>query len=82
MSDAMKYRTKEEMQHWRERDPITLYENRLKQRGLVDEAVLNDYEAEIHRIVDDAAKFADSSPHPDESETYTDILAEKYPLEK
>jgi pyruvate dehydrogenase E1 component alpha subunit len=82
MSDAMKYRTKEELQQWRERDPIALYETRLKEHGLIDEATLNDYEKEIREIVDDAVKFADSSPHPELSEMYTDIYAEEYPLEK
>ena len=81
MSDAMKYRTKEELQYWRSRDPITLYENRLKEKGLIDEATLNEYEAQIRQIVDDAVKFADTSPHPDLSELYTDILAETYPFD-
>jgi pyruvate dehydrogenase E1 component alpha subunit len=79
MSDAMKYRTKEEIAQWRARDPIVLYENRLKEKGLIDEDTLNGYDQEIRKIVDDAVKFADESPHPDLSEMYTDILAEKYP---
>jgi len=33
-------------------------------------------------ITPSAAIFADASPHPDISELYTDILAEKYPLQK
>jgi pyruvate dehydrogenase E1 component alpha subunit len=82
MSDAMKYRTKEEAEHWRSRDPIVLYENRLKQRGLLDDATIEKFDNEVRAIVDDAVKFADSSPHPDSSELYADILAEKYPLEK
>src|SRR5262249_12137114 len=65
MSDAMKYRTKEELQHWRSRDPITLYENRLKEKGLIDDQAVEEYEKEIREIVDDAVKFADSSPHPE-----------------
>jgi pyruvate dehydrogenase E1 component alpha subunit len=82
MSDAMKYRTKEELQQWRSRDPITRYENCLKERGLIDDGTINDFEQEIRRIVDDAVKFAESSPHPDKAEMYTDILAEQYPLKK
>ncbi len=82
MSDAMKYRTKEELQQWRARDPITLYENRLKEKGLIDETTLNDYEQEIRSIVDDAVQFADSSPRPDNADMYADVLAEQYPLQK
>src|SRR5262249_18358521 len=81
MSDAMKYRTKEELQEWRARDPITLYENRLKEKGLIDEAIINEFDQEIRQIVDDAVKFADASPHPQTSEIYTDILAEEYPYQ-
>jgi pyruvate dehydrogenase E1 component alpha subunit len=82
MSDAMKYRTKEELAQWRERDPITLYEARLKTKGLIDDQAVAEYEQEIRQIVDDAVNFANTSPHPDPSERFTDILAEKYPLEK
>ena len=39
-------------------------------------------EDELRQIVDEAAKFAEESPHPEMSELYTDALAEKYPLEK
>jgi pyruvate dehydrogenase E1 component alpha subunit len=82
MSDAMKYRKKEEAEHWRSRDPMQLYEQRLREKKLIDDATVGQYEAEVREIVDDAVKFADSSPHPDPSELYTDILAEKYPQEK
>jgi pyruvate dehydrogenase E1 component alpha subunit len=82
MSDAMKYRTKEELQQWRARDPIVLYETRLKEKGLIDDDTLSGYEREIRKIVEDAVKFADESPHPDIAEMYNDIVAEKYPLQK
>ncbi len=82
MSDAMKYRTKEELERARQRDPITLYDKRLRERGFIDDAWVESTEAEVRAIVDDAVKFADASPHPDLSELYTDVLSENYPLEK
>jgi pyruvate dehydrogenase E1 component subunit alpha len=82
MSDAMKYRSKEEAEAARQRDPITIYETRLRQRNLIDEASIDELAAEVKAIVDDAVKFADASPHPDLKELYTDIVAEEYPLEK
>jgi pyruvate dehydrogenase E1 component alpha subunit len=82
MSDAMKYRTKEELEKARQRDPNVVYEKRLRDKGLVDDAWMESTESELRAIVDDAVKFADSSPHPDLSELYTDALAENYPLEK
>ncbi len=82
MSDAMAYRSRDELQKARERDPIVLYERRLRDKGLINDAQLSDMEAEVAAIVDEAVRFADQSPHPDLSELYTDALAERYPLEK
>ncbi len=82
MSDAMKYRTREEAEKARQRDPIVLYEKRLREKKLVDDATLEKFETEVRAIVDEAVKFADASPHPDLSELYTDVTAEQYPLEK
>jgi pyruvate dehydrogenase E1 component alpha subunit len=82
MSDAMKYRSKEEAEQAKLRDPIVIYEGRLREKGIVDEAQVEAMTEEAKRVVDDAVKFADSSPHPDLKELYTDVLAEKYPLQK
>ena len=82
MSDAMKYRTKEEAEAAKQRDPILIYEKRLREKGLVTDEQIEATTDEAKHIVDDAVKFADASPHPELSELYTDILAEKYPLQK
>lgn len=82
MSDAMKYRSKEEAEQARLRDPISIYENRLREKGLVTDEQIDSWNEELKKIVDDAVKFADASPHPDLSELYTDVLTEKYPLTK
>ncbi len=82
MSDAMKYRTREEQERARQRDPVVLYERRLREYGMIDDAGVQGMESEIKAIVDDAVKFADGSPHPDVSELYTDVYSETYPLEK
>jgi pyruvate dehydrogenase E1 component alpha subunit len=82
MSDAMKYRTREELEKARQRDPIVLYQKRLRDRNLIDEKTIEQMEYEIHQVVDESVKFADQSPHPDLSELYTDVYVEQYPLEK
>ena len=82
MSDPLKYRTKEEAEKARLRDPITIYENRLREKHLLDDATLEEMESEITAIVNESVQFADQSPHPDLSELYKDILAEQYPLQK
>lgn len=80
MSDAMKYRTREEMQEARKRDPITLYQDRLRGLNLLDDAQLEEMEKEVRETVEDSIRFADSSEHPPLEWMYEDILVEKYPF--
>jgi pyruvate dehydrogenase E1 component alpha subunit len=82
MSDAMKYRTKEEMEKARLRDPIAIYEVRLRDHGLLTDEQSDAMEDEVSEIVADAVKQADADPHPKLQERFDDILAEKYPLQK
>jgi pyruvate dehydrogenase E1 component alpha subunit len=82
MSDPQKYRTKEDLERARQRDPIHLYQTRLRSRGIIDDTILSQMEREVNDIVNDAISFADSSPHPDLSQLYTDVLSETYPLQK
>jgi pyruvate dehydrogenase E1 component alpha subunit len=82
MSDAMKYRTKDEMEKARSRDPIGIYEVHLRERGLLDDAQAEAIAEEVSHIVADAVTRADADPHPALEDRFNDILAEKYPLEK
>jgi pyruvate dehydrogenase E1 component alpha subunit len=82
MSDAMKYRSKEEMEKAKQRDPISLYEVRLRDKGLLDDEQSDAMEEEVAEIVAEAVRLADEDPHPALEERFDDILAEKYPLEK
>ncbi len=82
MSDAMKYRTKEEMEKAKQRDPISLYEVRLREKGLLADEQADAMEEEVAEVVADAVRQADEDPHPALEERFDDILAEKYPLEK
>ncbi len=77
MSDPAKYRSKEEVEEWRSKyDPIdTLRELILKEKALSEDG-LKRIEREIKDIVNDSATFAQSSPEPDPSELWTDILAD------
>jgi pyruvate dehydrogenase E1 component alpha subunit len=69
-----KYRTKEEVKKWRERDPIGLLEKRLEDAG-VEESTLDGIREELREVVADAVKFAEESPEPDLSELTTDVYA-------
>src|SRR3954464_15077395 len=77
MSDPAKYRTREEVDEVRKtRDPIDHVEELLEKHGWADEASMKAVDAEVKRIVADAAEFARTSPEPDPSELYTDVYTE------
>ncbi|MEP3889696.1 MAG: pyruvate dehydrogenase (acetyl-transferring) E1 component subunit alpha [Hellea sp.] len=77
MSDPAKYRSRDEVTKTRsERDPIDMAKNRLIAEKWVDEDALKAMDKEIKAIVADSAEFAQSSPEPDPSELYTDVLLE------
>jgi pyruvate dehydrogenase E1 component alpha subunit len=77
MSDPAKYRTREEVDEVRKtRDPIDHLRERLEAKGWADEDALKAIDAEVKRIVADAAEFARTSPEPDPSELYTDVYVE------
>ena len=77
MSDPAKYRTREEVDEVRKtRDPIDHLQERLVREGFADEAALKALDAEVKKIVADAAEFARTSPEPEPSELYTDVYLE------
>ena len=73
MSDPMKYRTKEEADKAKERDPIVLYELVLRERGWIDEAGIEEINERVKAEVDEAIEFAENAPQPDPSILYEDI---------
>ena len=78
MSDPAKYRTREEVQSYREgKDPIDHAARDLAKLG-VDEAALKAIDKEIKDIVVEAAKYAEDAPEPDADELFTDVLVESY----
>ncbi|MBL8709856.1 MAG: pyruvate dehydrogenase (acetyl-transferring) E1 component subunit alpha [Rhodospirillaceae bacterium] len=77
MSDPAKYRTKEEVSKMRQdHDPIDRLRERLLAEKATDEAALKNIDREIKDVVSMATEFAQSSPEPDPSELWTDVLVE------
>ena len=77
MSDPAKYRSKDEVSKVRkESDPIDTLRERIVSAKFGDEAFLKDLDKEVKAIVIEAAEFAQTSPEPDVSELYTDVLIE------
>ncbi len=81
MSDPLKYRTKEEQERARERDPITLYGARLREQGLIDEARIEAMEQAVATEVNQAVAQADADDHPPLESRFEDVLAETYPYQ-
>jgi pyruvate dehydrogenase E1 component alpha subunit len=78
MSDPAKYRTREEVQDYREHhDPIDRAAKELEKLGVKEEE-LKAIDKEIKDIVVEAAKFAEEAPEPAPSELHTDVLVETY----
>ena len=78
MSDPAKYRTREEVQGYREgRDPIEGLKKTLIEQGSSEDD-LKAIDKEIRARVSEAADFAENSPEPEPAELYTDVLVEEY----
>jgi pyruvate dehydrogenase E1 component alpha subunit len=73
MADPEEYRSKEEVEEWRERDPIKAFADRLVDEGVVSEDDLKEFDEKAIEAVDEAVKFADNSPFPDLDSLYDDI---------
>jgi pyruvate dehydrogenase E1 component alpha subunit len=65
MSDPGLYRTKEEVEEWRRRDPLNRSRARLTELGMAEEA-LAQLEADVKAEIEDAVRFAEESPAADE----------------
>lgn len=83
MSDPQKYRTKEEMEEYKEKDPIDAVLHTLVNEFKVTEEDINVINERVKEQVEDSVKFAEESPWPDDDEVYKDVYAEEnYPFIK
>jgi pyruvate dehydrogenase E1 component subunit alpha len=72
-ADPEVYRTKEEVQEWRKKDPITVYGERLKEEGVIDEQGIEKLDRKAIEIVDETVAFADASPEPALESLYDNV---------
>ena len=70
-----KYRTKDEVKEWRQRDPIGLLEQKLLDSDTLDEDKLQEIKDEFKEQIDEAVEFAAESEEPEVEELYTDVYA-------
>ena len=70
------YRTKEEVEHEKQRDPILLFRTRCLQEGWLTEADVKTVEKDVNDLIDEAVAFADASPEPPLEWLLSDIYKE------
>jgi pyruvate dehydrogenase E1 component alpha subunit len=81
VSDPAKYRTKEEVQSYQDRDPLKVTEEKILQFKLATEAEIQEIKDRVKLEIDDCVEFAENSPMPPASELYTDnYVQEDYPF--
>ena len=74
MSDPAKYRSKDELQDFKEQDPILILKSELVESGILSEDGYKAMDAESRKISDEAVRFAEESPEPSRESLYEDIL--------
>lgn len=76
MSDPAKYRTKEELEEYKDRDPINVVLKTIMDNGWATEDEIEQINEKVKMEVQESVDFAEESPYPDVSEVYKDIYVE------
>src|SRR5277367_5084466 len=74
-ADPAKYRPEGELEKWKQRDPIKIYRERLKQFGVSD-AAIEKIDASVRKEVDDATEVCKAAPNPPLEILTTDVYAD------
>lgn len=74
MSDPAKYRSKEELESYKEQDPILILKTLMIERKMLTEEGYKKLDQELRSICDEAVKFAEESPEPELETLYEDVL--------
>jgi pyruvate dehydrogenase E1 component alpha subunit len=81
MSDPQKYRTKEEVEQWKGRDPLEMVRDRILTNGIATEADLDLIDAKVKEVVEASVKFAEESPYPEPEAAFEDVYMDaEYPF--
>jgi pyruvate dehydrogenase E1 component alpha subunit len=81
MSDPQKYRTKEEVEQYKEQDPISYVKNIIEKNKWMTATDFKKVQDEVKALVDESVKFAEESPDPTIDELYKDVyVQEDYPF--
>ncbi len=76
MGDPLRYRTKDEVEKWREDDAIGILERHLLSEEIAAKDDLETIDHQVEQEIEDAVQFAEESPLPEPEELFTDIYVE------
>jgi pyruvate dehydrogenase E1 component alpha subunit len=81
VSDPQKYRSKDEVEEYKDQDPIIKVRKTIIENNFATEATLQEIDEKINGIVEASVKFAEDSPWPDNSEVLKDVyIDQNYPF--
>jgi len=81
MSDPQKYRTKEEVEEYKQRDPVEQVLATIRDNKILTEEEIEAIIVKVKKQVTDAVKFAEESPWPDGQDAFKDVyIQEDYPF--
>lgn len=83
MSDPQKYRSKEEVNQWMEKDPIEHCLEVISKNKWLSKKEIEEIDAWVKKEVDESVEFAENSPYPEAHEIYEDVYTQQdYPYIK
>ena len=74
--DDRRYREREEIEEWRQKDPIVRFERYLFEHGVLDEAERDEISDRIKAEVAEASQYAENAPLADPEDALTGVYAE------
>jgi pyruvate dehydrogenase E1 component alpha subunit len=81
ISDPQKYRTKEEVEEYKQRDPIEMVLRTIKEKKFATDDEINAINKRVNDQVEESVKFAESSPWPNDDEVLKDVYVDQnYPF--
>lgn len=79
MGDPLRYRTKSEVEKWREDDPIGVLEREIYAKKAATKDKLEKIDTEVEKVIEEAVDFAEKSPFPSPEALFEDVYVEGQP---
>jgi TPP-dependent pyruvate/acetoin dehydrogenase alpha subunit len=74
---GLTYRTDAELENWKKRDPLDLFEASLVSLGVMTQKKIDNVYARVNEQIEEGIRFAEESPFPDPSELLDNVYSER-----